>query len=278
MKKYLSLLLAAVMAFSLAACRQTNAADRAASLRSENDADASAAEMPPEGSTAAADGNILIAYFSWAENATQPASGSEVDAVTSPSVTQPGNVQQLAVWVQKETGGDLFSIRVTEPYPSDWDACLERAHAERSDDARPALQENVSGLAQYDTVFLGYPNWWYGVPMTLLSFLEQNDLSGKNVYLFCSHGTGGLANSVEQIKEAAPDARISDSIFDCYEEDAASSEDTIREWVRGLGFASSAQADNGNSSAPQQRVAVRFMDRAAAYARKACIERMKTTA
>ena len=201
-----------------------------------------------------------------------------MDAITSPSVTQPGNVQQLVGWVQEETGGDLFSIRVTEPYPSDWDACLERAHAERSDDARPALQENVSGLAQYDTVFLGYPNWWYGVPMALLSFLEQNDLSGKNVYLFCSHGTGGLANSVEQIKEAAPDARISDSIFDCYEEDAASSEDTIREWVRGLGFAGSAQADNGNSPAPQQRVAVRFIDRAAVYARTACIERVKTTA
>ena len=278
MRNFLSLMLAAAMVFSLAACRQTNAEEDAASLRTENDADASAAEVSPEEPTAAADGNILIAYFSWAENATQPAAGSEVDAITSPSVTQPGNVQQLAGWVQEETGGDLFSIRVTEPYPGDWDACLERAHAERSDDARPALQENVSGLAQYDTVFLGYPNWWYGVPMTLLSFLEQNDLSGKNVYLFCSHGTGGLANSVEQIAEAVPDARISDSIFDCYEEDAASSEDAIREWVRGLGFASSAQADNGNSSAPQQRVAVRFMDRAAAYARNACIERMKTTA
>ena len=278
MKKFLSLLLAAVMAFSFAACRQTNAEEDAASLRTENDADASAAEVSPEEPTAAADGNILIAYFSWAENAIQPAAGSEVDAITSPSVTQPGNVQQLAGWVQEETGGDLFSIRVTEPYPSDWDACLERAHAERSDDARPALQENVSGLAQYDTVFLGYPNWWYGVPMALISFLEQNDLSGKNVYLFCSHGTGGLANSVEQIQEAAPDARISDSIFDCYEEDAASSEDAIREWVRGLGFAGSAQADNGSSPAPQQRVAVRFIDRAAVYAHNACIERMKTTA
>ena len=93
MKKFLSLLLAAEMAFSLAACRQTNAADRAASLRSENDADASAAEVSPEKPTAAADGNILIAYFSWAENAIQPAAGSEVDAITSPSVTQPGNVQ-----------------------------------------------------------------------------------------------------------------------------------------------------------------------------------------
>ena len=59
------------------------------------------------------------------------------------------------------------------------------------------------------------------MPMALLSFLEGNDLSGKQVYLFCSHGTGGLANSVELITEAAPDAVISDNIFDCYEEEAA---------------------------------------------------------
>ena len=63
--------------------------------------------------------------------------------------------------------------------------------------------------------------------MALLSFLEQNDLSGKQVYLFCSHGTGGLAGSVEQIAEAAPGAVISDNIFDCYEEDAASSREAI---------------------------------------------------
>lgn len=70
--------------------------------------------------------------------------------------------------------------------------------------------------------------------MALLTFLEQNDLSGKNVYLFCSHGTGGLADSVEQIAEAAPEAAISDNIFDCSEEDAASSEEEIRSWVNSL--------------------------------------------
>ena len=67
--------------------------------------------------------------------------------------------------------------------------------------------------------------------MALLSFLEQNDLSGKQVYLFCSHGTGGLANSVDIITDALPDAEISDNIFDCYEEDASSSENDIKQWV-----------------------------------------------
>lgn len=99
---------------------------------------------------------ILVAYFSWADNAV---TDENVDAVSSPSVTAPGNVQELAGWVQEETGGDLFSIRVTDPYPSDWDACLERANDERGEDARPQLQENVENLDHYDTVFLGYPNW-----------------------------------------------------------------------------------------------------------------------
>ena len=132
---------------------------------------------------------------------------------------------------------DLFSICVTEPYSSDWDECLERANRERGDDARPELVENVDNLGQYGTVFLGYPNWWYGVPMALLTFLEQNDLAGKKqVYLFCSHGTGGLANSVELITEAAPDAVISENIFDCYEEEASSSREEIQNWVTELGY------------------------------------------
>lgn len=181
-----------------------------------------------QGNAPQTSGNVLVAYFSWADNAIL---ADDVDAVASPSVIPPGNVQQLAGWVQEETGGDLFPIQVTEPYSSDWDECLDRANQERRDDARPELEERVENLSDYDTVFLGYPNWWYGVPMPLLTFLEENDLSGKQVYLFCSHGTGGLAGSVEIITEAAPDAEISDNIFDCYEEDASSSREEIQSWV-----------------------------------------------
>ena len=198
---------------------------------SEAPAESSALENSSE---TGENGGVLIAYFSWAENAVLE---EGVDAMTSPSVSDPGNVQQLAGWIQEETGGELFSIQVTDPYPSDWDACLERANEERGQNARPALVEpQVENLDSYDTVFLGYPNWWYGVPMALLTFLEENDLSGKDVYLFCSHGTGGLARSVEIITEAAPEANISDNIFDCYEEDAPVSQENIQAWVAELGF------------------------------------------
>lgn len=250
MKRILALILALTLSLSLAACGNTPSTEEEApssssqvSTSPEQTEPSSTPEsdvtentepesmIPAESSEP--DTNILVAYFSWADNAIL---ADDVDAVASPSVIAPGNVQQLAGWVQQKTGGDLFSIQVTDPYPSDWDDCLARANQERGGNARPELVENVENLEKYDVVFLGYPNWWYGVPMALLSFLENNDLSGKQVYLFCSHGTGGLANSVDIITETLPDGEISDNIFDCYEEEAPSSQEEIESWLTELGY------------------------------------------
>jgi len=249
MKRIAALFLTFTLSLSLAACgsepsseeelhgasqESTLPEETGSSDTSESSADGDGGQesaVPSE--TAESDADILVAYFSWADNAVL---ADDVDAVSSPSVIPPGNVQQLAGWVQEQTGGDLFSMRVTDPYPSDWDDCLTRANQERRENVRPELTENVENLEQYDVIFLGYPNWWYGVPMALLSFLDNNDLSGKQVYLFCSHGTGGLADSVEIITEALPGGQISDNIFDCYEEEAADSEEEICAWLNELGY------------------------------------------
>ena len=250
MRRWMAAALAALMVLSLAACAGSQQEEQPASAEAteqsqsasvqEEEEPASTEQQPEEPASSteqpsdAQQSGVLVAYFSWADNAVID---GEVDAVASPSVTAPGNVQQLAQWVSERTGGDLFSIQVTEPYSSDWDACLERANQERAEDARPELTASVEQLERYDTVFLGYPNWWYGVPMALLSFLEENDLSDKQVYLFCSHGTGGLASSVEQIDEALPDSTaLSENIFDVYEEDAASSQQDILAWLEELGY------------------------------------------
>ncbi len=243
MKKRILTVFCIGFVFAVSGCGSTpeTAADSSAIEKTNENNDEAAQPDPPAEEESAENSvsgtgsgeNILVAYFSWADNAVL---ADDVDAVASPSVIPPGNVQQLAGWVQEETGGDLFSIRVTDPYPSDWDECLDRANQERGEDARPELEGRVENLDDYDTVFLGYPNWWYGVPMPLLTFLEENDLSGKQVYLFCSHGTGGLANSVKIITEAVPDAVISEDIFDCYEEDASSSREDIRDWVSEIGY------------------------------------------
>lgn len=241
MKKFTAILLCSVFIISLAACgsREENEENNKRKDREEALSDDTLENTEKE--RVSSGENILIAYFSWADNAVLD---EDVDAVASPSVTAPGNVQQLAGWVQEETGGTLFLIQVTEPYPSDWDQCLERANQERGQDARPELAESVENMEDYDVVFLGYPNWWYGVPMALLSFLENHDLAGKQVYLFCSHGTGGLSNSVDIISEAIPNATISDNIFDCYEEEASSSQADIQSWVTELGYARTAAPES----------------------------------
>lgn len=250
MRRWMAAALAAFMVLSLAACAGNQQEEQSASAEAteqsqsasvqEEEEPASTEQQPEEPASSTEqpsdtqESGVLVAYFSWADNAVID---GEVDAVASPSVTAPGNVQQLAQWISERTGGDLFSIQVTEPYSSDWDACLERANQERAEDARPELTASVEQLERYDTVFLGYPNWWYGVPMALLSFLEENDLSDKQVYLFCSHGTGGLASSVEQIDEALPDSTaLSENIFDVYEEDASSSQQDILAWLEELGY------------------------------------------
>ena len=246
LKKMAALLLSLLLLVSLSACNQNRREEETSAVPSsgaefpsqsmpDSAQEADAGQPGTEEELAAIESNsILVAYFSWADNAVVE---DDVDAVTSPSVIAPGNVDQLASWVQEETGGDLFSIQVAEPYSSDWDECLERANEERSQNARPALTAAVENMEGYDVVFLGYPNWWYGSPMALLSFIEENDLAGKQIYLFCSHGTGGLAGSVEDIKDVLPDsASLSDSVFDVYEEDAPSAQDDILNWLSELGY------------------------------------------
>lgn len=235
MKKVLSILLVMTVVFSLSACGKSGTQEKPKSSeqtkeqmgeKTTKETETNESKQPKKDGTK----KILVAYFSWADNAVQ----NDIDAMTSPSVTSPGNVAQLASWVKEETRGDLFSIQVKEPYPSDWDGCLDRANQEKGDGTHPALKAKVENLQDYDTVYLGYPNWWYSCPMAILSFLKENDLSGKQVYLFCSHGTGGLASSVQDISDALPDADISDNVFDVYEEDAASAKDEIVKWLRSI--------------------------------------------
>lgn len=175
--------------------------------------------------------NILVAYFTWAENVIP----DDIDAMTSASVKNPGNVAQLAQWIGSKTGGDLFSIQVRAPYPADWDECLSRANEEKAEGIHPALSKMVEDISEYDTLFLGFPNWWYSCPMAVFSFIDEHDLDGKEIYLFCSHGTGGLAGSVQDITAALPEgAVVSDNVFHVYQDDTASAEEDLQSWLNEL--------------------------------------------
>lgn len=178
---------------------------------------------------------ILIAYFTWADNTVvEDPSAVDVDATTSASVLAPGNAAKIAGWIQQEVGGDLFSIVVTEPYSSDYDECLNRAADEKADNARPALVNHVDNMEDYDTVFIGFPNWWYTLPMAVLSFVDEYDFSGKTIVPFCTHGTGGLSSTIRDLTAALPDdVTILDPIG-VYRPDVDSSRPAVQEWIAGL--------------------------------------------
>lgn len=183
---------------------------------------------------------ILIAYFTWADNTVvDDPSSVDIDATTSASVLAPGHVAQMAGWLQEETGGDLFSIKVSDPYSSDYDECLDRAADEKADNARPALSGSVSNMEDYNVVFLGYPDWWSTCPMALFSFLDSYDFSGKTVIPFCAHGTSGLGSSVRDIRAALPGVTVLDAVGvqrPGMDTPLSSAESTVKTWLAGLNY------------------------------------------
>lgn len=145
-------------------------------------------------------------------------------------------VANVAGWIQKRTGGDLFPIRVKEPYSSDYEECLARAAEEKAENARPKLAARVRNMDDYDVVFLGYPNWWYTLPMPVLSFLEEYDFSGKTVIPFCAHGTGGLAESVSDLRAALPASAQVGEPIGVYRPEVDGAEPRIDAWLASAGW------------------------------------------
>jgi flavodoxin len=217
-----------ILLFSVSACTESNNDNTPSSTNSADDTG------KPDN---AGNNNILIAYFTWAENTiVENPAAVDVDAVASASVLLPGNAGIIAQFIQEETGADMFQIIVTELYSSNYDECLARATEEYETDARPALAENVENIADYDVIFLGFPNWYYSVPMAILTFIDNHDLSGKTIIPFCAHGTGGLAQSISHITEALPDDVTILEAFGVYRPNVVGSQNAVNDWLAGLGI------------------------------------------
>ena len=243
MKRPVALLTLLALLCSLTACgvnptAQSGSDVPESSQNTEEITDAPLDTDPPASSRSSGetrDNNILIAYFTWADNTVvEDPSSVDVDATTSASVLAPGNAAKLASWIQQEVGGDLHSIVVEEPYSSDYDECLDRAADEKAENARPALASHVDNMEDYDIVFLGFPNWWYTLPMPVLTFVEEYDWSGKTVVPFVTHGTGGLSSTIRDLTVALPeDVTILDPIG-VYRPEVDDSQPAVQEWIAGL--------------------------------------------
>ena len=156
---------------------------------------------------AESDGKILIAYFSWG-----------------------GNTRGIAEEIQRQTGADIFEITLVEPYSTDYNTVLMEAQEDQHKQARPKLSGHVENMEDYDTVILGYPNWWASIPMPVASFLEEYDFAGKRIIPFCSHGGGRFGQSLTAIAKLAPDAVMGEGLSVHY---SGGSElpDEVSEWL-----------------------------------------------
>ena len=122
------------------------------------------------------------------------------------------NTARLAKKLAEAAGADLYEIRPAVPYTSEdlnWQNKQSRSSLEMSDhSSRPALADTDADIAAYDTIYLGFPVWWYIAPTIINSFLESYDFSGKKIILFATSGGSGFGKAVQNLKTSAPNAEI----------------------------------------------------------------------
>ena len=117
--------------------------------------------------------------------------------------------KKVALEIHQRVGGDIFKIETVQAYPAEHRETVDFAEKERDSNARPALKAKVENMESYDVIFLGYPIWWYTLPMSLFTFLESYDLSGKTIIPFSTHGGSRMSGTEEVIRKLQPEARVS---------------------------------------------------------------------
>ena len=141
-----------------------------------------------------------------------------------------GNTEVAAGLLQELTGADCFRIEPCQPYAKDYDTCIEEARADQRRDARPEPKRYPASLEGYDTLYLGYPNYWGTMPMAVFTFLEHFDLTGKTILPFCTHEGSGLGGSVEDIRRLCPGARVGRGLA-IHGGSAGSAGPALRKWL-----------------------------------------------
>lgn len=121
-----------------------------------------------------------------------------------------GNTEFVAALLQKITGADMYRIEREPPYSACYYRCIDEARQELYRGARPPLKEPPPDISRYDTIFLGYPNYWGTMPMPVFTFLEQCDTAGKTIRPFCTSENNGLGRSIEDIKHLCSKATVTD--------------------------------------------------------------------
>jgi len=146
-----------------------------------------------------------------------------------------GNTRGVAREIKKQAGFDMVELKLVKPYSDDYNTVLNQAQRDQHKQARPALKTKIENFSQYETIIVGYPNWWASIPMPIATLLESYDFTGKKIIPFCSHGGGRFGQSITAIAKLAPNAKIGEGLSVHYSGGSSLKKD-VAEWLKKNGM------------------------------------------
>lgn len=219
----LAILACAVTAYCWAAGREN----------STNEITETVSEQRTESVANPVGGKSLVVYFSVPETDGVDASSGASRIISGGKVM--GNTQYVAAIIAEATGSDLFEIKTVYTYPGSHKALIDAAKVEIDNNARPKLATHIENLKDYDVVFVGFPNWWYDMPMPLYTFFDEYDFGGKTVIPFCTHGGSRFSGAIKTIRELEPKATVLDG-YAIARDRVADSKDGVLKWLEKKGM------------------------------------------
>lgn len=180
-----------------------------------------------------AKGKSLVVYFSVPETDGVDASSGASRLVSNDKVM--GNTQYIASIISEATGSDLFEIKTVHTYPGSHKALINAAKVEINNNTRPKLATHIKNLNNYDIVFVGFPNWWYDMPMPLYSFFDEYDFSDKTVIPFCTHGGSRFSDAIKTIRGLEPKASVLDG-YAIPRDRVSEAKPNVLNWLKRIGM------------------------------------------
>lgn len=168
--------------------------------------------------------NVLIAYYSHAG-----------DTYVNGKIKylEVGNTKVVAKKIQEILACDSFEIQALKVYPKEYEECTKVAKEELENNIKVKLVNSIDSIASYDTILLGYPNWWGTMPLPVQTFLAAYDFSNKDVYPFCTHEGSGMGNSIQDIQKLLPQANVKNGLA-IKGSSVADSEQDLRTWLQAI--------------------------------------------
>ena len=220
MKKAIVILLSLTMILGLTACgnsasktKQPSTEDTFVESKADTESAETSTNMENTDNQDAQEHKILVAYFS-----------------------ATGTTKGVAEHIANGLNADIYEIVPEEAYTDadlDYNDNNSRTTIEMNDpDARPAISGSVENMEQYDIIFVGYPIWWGEAPRIVSTFMESYDFSGKTIVPFCTSGGSGIGSSASNLERLTSGA----TWLDGRRLNGSDSQDTVMEWVNGLGL------------------------------------------